>query len=156
VDSGVCWHAWFGFQVLFRVSRLGLDISRRRVTDLHLVLQLYSVLAPGSPIVFSPETKRSKAATITPHSNCMKLAIILGLPVIAVVIFIATACRKRGPEADAAAAVGRGEYQFIALLDPEGKWTRPEFSDIPAWYFETTGVRVQTTKPKQRRRTSRT
>lgn len=78
----------------------------------------------------------------------MKLAIILGVPVIAVVIFIATACRKRGPEADAVAAVGRGEYQFIALLDPEGKWSRPEFSDIPAWYFETTGVRVQTTKPE--------
>jgi hypothetical protein len=35
----------------------------------------------------------------------MKLAIILDVPVIAVVIFIATACRKRGPEADAAAAV---------------------------------------------------
>jgi hypothetical protein len=76
----------------------------------------------------------------------MKLAIILSVPVIAGAIFVA--CRKRGPEADATAAVGRGDYQFIALLDPEGKWSRPEFPDIPAWYFETTGVRVQTTKPE--------
>jgi hypothetical protein len=83
-----------------------------------------------------------------PKMNPMKLAIILGVPAIVGAIFIMTACRKRGPEAEATAAVGRGDFQFIAVLDPEGKWTRPQFSDIPAWYFETTGVRVQTTKPE--------
>jgi hypothetical protein len=66
----------------------------------------------------------------------MKLTIIISVPVIAGAIFLATACRKRGPEADAIAAVGRGGYQFIALLDSDGKWRRPQFSDIPAWYFE--------------------
>jgi hypothetical protein len=78
----------------------------------------------------------------------MKLALIISVRVIAGAIFLATACRKRGPEADAVAAVGRGEYQFIALLDSDGKWTRPQFPDIPSWYFETTGVRVQPTKPE--------
>ena len=77
----------------------------------------------------------------------MKLTIIL-IIVCAIAAALLTACRKRGSEADAAAAIDRGEYQFIALMDPDAKWTRPEFSDIPAWYFETTGIRIQTTKPE--------
>jgi hypothetical protein len=77
----------------------------------------------------------------------MKLTVsLIAICVVAAVLL--TACRKRGPEADAAAAIDRGEYQFVALMDPDGKWTRPEFLDIPAWYFETTGIRVQTTKPE--------
>ena len=78
----------------------------------------------------------------------MKLAIILVIFCVIAAAVLLTACRKGGPEGDAAAAVSRGEYQFIALMDPEGKWTRPEFSDIPAWYLETTGIRIQTTKPE--------
>jgi hypothetical protein len=78
----------------------------------------------------------------------MKPAIvILAVALVGVVVFL-VACEKRGPQADAEAAVGRGEYQFIALLDPEGKWTRPEVAGIPAWYFETTGIRMQQTKPE--------
>lgn len=55
---------------------------------------------------------------------------------------------KRSAKTDAEAAVARGKYQFIALLDLEGQWTRPETPGIPAWYFETTGIRVRQTKPE--------
>src|SRR6266480_1741790 len=80
----------------------------------------------------------------------MKLTIVI-LAVVAVVsIIFLTLCKKRGPQADAEAAVARGEYQFIALLDPEGKWTRPQVPEVPAWYFETTGIRIQQTKPETR------
>jgi hypothetical protein len=78
----------------------------------------------------------------------MKLTIILIVVCLVGAAVLLAACRKRGPAAEAAAAINRGEYQFIALMDPEGKWTRPEFADIPAWYFETTGIRIQTTKPE--------
>jgi hypothetical protein len=73
--------------------------------------------------------------------------IILAVALVGVIVFL-VACKKRGPQADAEAAVARGEYQFIALLDPDGKWTRPEVPGIPAWYFETTGIRIQQTKPE--------
>src|SRR5262245_52343363 len=78
----------------------------------------------------------------------MKLAIILIILCIVAAAVVLTACRKAGPEADATAAVSRGEFQFIALMDDDGKWTRPQFPDIPAWYFETTGIRIRTTKPE--------
>lgn len=80
----------------------------------------------------------------------MKPAIIILLVAVVGIVVFLVACKKRGPQADAEAAVARGEYQFIALLDPEGKWTRPEVSGIPAWYFETTGIRIQQTKPETR------
>jgi hypothetical protein len=86
------------------------------------------------------------AARDEAQNYSMKLTIILIMVCIVVAAVVLTACRKRGPEADAAAAIDRGEYQFIALMDPDGKWTRPEFPDVPAWYFETTGIRIQTTK----------
>lgn len=80
----------------------------------------------------------------------MKLTIIiLALVVVASVAFLILS-RKRGPQADAEAAVARGEYQFIALLDPEGKWTRPQVPEIPAWYFETGCIRIRETKPETR------
>ena len=78
----------------------------------------------------------------------MKFAIILIILCVVAAAVLLTACRKGGPEGDAAAAASRGEYQFIALMDPDGNWTRPQFPDIPAWYFETTGIRIQTTKPE--------
>jgi hypothetical protein len=78
----------------------------------------------------------------------MKITIILlVITTIGVVVFV-TACKKRGVQAEVDAAVAQEQYQFIALLDPEGKWTRPEVPGIPAWYFETTGIRVQQTKPE--------
>ena len=80
----------------------------------------------------------------------MKLTIIfLAVALVASIAFL-VGCKKRGAQGDAEAAVARGEYQFIALLDPEGKWTRPEVPGIPAWYFETTGIRIQQTKPETR------
>jgi hypothetical protein len=72
--------------------------------------------------------------------------ILIAVCILAAVALLLTACGKRGPEADAAAAIDRGEYQFVALMDPDAKWTRPEFLDIPAWYFETTGIRIRTTR----------
>jgi hypothetical protein len=61
---------------------------------------------------------------------------------------VLVACKKRGPQADAEAAVARGNFQFIALLDPDGKWTYPQVAGIPDWYFQTTGIRVRQTKPE--------
>ena len=80
-----------------------------------------------------------------PTTPTMKLTIILAAVALVVCIVLFAACKKRGPQADAEAAVARGEYQFLALLDPEGKWTRPKVPEIPAWYFETTGIRVRQT-----------
>jgi hypothetical protein len=78
----------------------------------------------------------------------MKITIILlAVALVATVAFL-VGCKKRGAQGDAEEAVARGEYQFIALLDPEGKWIRPEVPGIPAWYFETTGIRIQRTKPE--------
>ena len=78
----------------------------------------------------------------------MKPAIIVLLVAVVGIVVFLVGCKGRGPQADAEAAVTRGEYQFIALLDPEGTWTRPEVPGIPAWYFETTGIRIQQTKPE--------
>jgi len=73
---------------------------------------------------------------------------ILVIGAVSCVIFLA-ACKKRGVQADVDAAVAQEQYQFIALLGPDGKWVRPEFPDIPAWYFETTGIRIQQTRPEE-------
>ena len=78
----------------------------------------------------------------------MKPAIIILLVAVVGIVVFLVGCKKRGPQADAEAAVARGECQFIALLDSEGKWTRPEVPGIPAWYFETTGIHMQQTKPE--------
>lgn len=73
--------------------------------------------------------------------------IILSIVALGSLVFLA-GCKKRGPQTDAEDAVARGDYQFIALLDQEGKWTRPQVPEIPAWYFETTGIRIQPTTPE--------
>ena len=80
--------------------------------------------------------------------NVMKTTIITLIVVVVVSVGFLTACQKRGPQADAEAAVSRDDYQFIALLDPEGKWTYPQVPEIPEWYFQTTGIRMQQTKPE--------
>lgn len=75
----------------------------------------------------------------------MKIAIIL-LAIVAIgLLGLITACKKRGVQAEVDAAVAQDQFQFIALLDKDGKWTRPEVPGIPAWYFETTGIRIQQT-----------
>lgn len=79
----------------------------------------------------------------------MKLPIILILvvAVVGMAVFL-VARKKRSPQADAAAAVVRGDFQFIALLDSDGKWTYPQVAGIPDWYFKTTGIRMQQTRPE--------
>jgi hypothetical protein len=78
----------------------------------------------------------------------MKITIILfAVAVVASFVFL-TACKKRGVQADVDAAISQENYQFIALLDPKGKWTYPQVSGIPDWYFQTTGIRMQMTKPE--------
>lgn len=75
------------------------------------------------------------------------ILILLAVAVVAVIAFL-TACKKQGVQADVDAAVAQGQYQFIALLDPAGKWTYPQVPDIPDWYFHTTGIRMVMTKPE--------
>jgi hypothetical protein len=78
----------------------------------------------------------------------MKITIILfAVAVVAFLVFL-TACKKRGVQADVDAAVAQEQYQFISLLDPAGKWTYPQVPGIPDWYFQTSGIRVVTTKPE--------
>ena len=69
----------------------------------------------------------------------------MAITALGLIVFI-TACKKRGVQADVDAAMAQEQYQFIALLDQDGKWTRPEVPGIPGWYFETTGIRIQQTK----------
>ena len=65
--------------------------------------------------------------------HAMKLTIILlAVALVATAAFL-VGCKKRGAQTDAEAAVARGEFQFIALLDPDGKWTYPQVAGIPDW-----------------------
>jgi hypothetical protein len=80
----------------------------------------------------------------------MKFTILILFAVVLVIAVLVTACKKRGPEADAAAAIGQGNYQFIALLDSDGNWTYPKVPEIPDWYFQTTGTRMRPTKKETR------
>jgi hypothetical protein len=73
--------------------------------------------------------------------------ILLAVAAVAVIAFL-TECKKQGVQADVDAAVAQGQYQFIALLDPAGKWTYPQVPGIPGWYFHTTGIRMVMTKPE--------
>lgn len=79
-------------------------------------------------------------------SHAMKPRIIVFLVALVGAVVFLVACKKPGPQAEAVAAVARGEFQFIALLDPDGKWTYPHVTGIPDWYFQTTGIRAQPTK----------
>lgn len=80
----------------------------------------------------------------------MRVATILFLvaaSIVVVIAFFATR-RKGGIHADVDTTVAQGQFQFIALLDPAGKWTYPQVPGIPDWYFQTTGIRIVTTKPE--------
>lgn len=80
----------------------------------------------------------------------MKLTIILLADALVATVAFLIGCKRQSVQADAEAAVARGEYQFIALLAPDGKWTYPQVAGIPDWYFQTTGVRTRQTKPETR------
>ena len=72
---------------------------------------------------------------------------LFALIIIASLSFL-SACKKQGVQADVDAAISNEQYQFIALLDPQGKWTYPQVPGVPDWYFQTTGIRMQLTKPE--------
>jgi hypothetical protein len=65
VDIGVCWPDGLGLQILFRVSRVGMDFSRRGVANLYLVFQFATVRALGGLIVFSVETDYPESTGVT-------------------------------------------------------------------------------------------
>lgn len=48
----------------------------------------------------------------------------------------------------AAAAVARGDFQFLALVHEDGTKTLPQVPDVPSWYFETTGVNLLNVRPE--------
>jgi hypothetical protein len=73
--------------------------------------------------------------------------ILLSLTVAASLLFL-TACKKRGVQAEVDEAISQEQFQFVALLDPEGKWTYPQVPEVPNWYFQTTGIRMRQTKPE--------
>jgi hypothetical protein len=78
----------------------------------------------------------------------VRLAIIVLLVAVVCIVFFRFAGKRRGPAAEAEAAIAQGQFQFIALLDPDGKWTYPQVAGIPDWYFQTTGIRPKTTTPE--------
>jgi hypothetical protein len=78
----------------------------------------------------------------------MKFTYILFVVTVMVSSVFLTACKKQSVQADVNAAVAQEQFQFIALLDPAGKWTYPQVPGIPDWYFQTTGIRPVMTKPE--------
>ena len=78
----------------------------------------------------------------------MKIAVVLlCLAAIGSFVFL-VGCKKQGVQAEVDKAIAQGQYQFIALLDPQGKWTYPQVTGIPDWYFQGAGIRVRQTKPE--------
>ena len=78
----------------------------------------------------------------------MKLIFIL-LVVAGITVVVFLAARKRGGiQADVNAAVAKGEYQFIALMDDAIVY--PQVPEVPDWYFRTTGIRIRHVKPETR------
>lgn len=75
------------------------------------------------------------------------IIVILGLTVIVSLVFL-TACKKQGVQADIDSAISQEKYQFVALLDNDGKWTYPQVPEIPDWYFQTTGISIRPTTPE--------
>src|SRR5437762_2701268 len=76
--------------------------------------------------------------------------IIIGVAVLGCLVFLLV---RKKPGADsmaklAAAAVARGEFQFLALMHEDGTKTLPEVPGIPTWYFETTGVNFLSVRPE--------
>ena len=47
--------------------------------------------------------------------------------------------------ADVIVAIQQGQYQFIALMEPDGTMTYPKVDGIPNWYLETTGFSINQT-----------
>lgn len=77
----------------------------------------------------------------------MKILLLVGIVVISCIALL-VACRRRNSiQGEAKAAVSEGRYQFIALMDDDGKVTYPRVPEIPEWYFQTTGLMVRTVKP---------
>lgn len=78
------------------------------------------------------------------------IVIIAGIVVAGCLVFLLTRKRPAGDSMErlAAAAVARGDFQFMALLHEDGTKTLPEVPDIPAWYFETTGVNLLNVRPE--------
>jgi hypothetical protein len=74
-------------------------------------------------------------------------ALLLCLTIIGLLVFL-TACKKPGVQADVDSAISQEKYQFIALLNNDGKWTYPQVPGIPDWYFQTTGISIRPTTPE--------
>ena len=50
-------------------------------------------------------------------------------------------------QADVYVAIQKGEYQFIALMEPGGNMIYPKVEGIPDWYLEVSGFTIQQTTP---------
>jgi len=74
----------------------------------------------------------------------MKLMIIFGLVAGFVCVLLLLARKKARVQAEVDTAVARREFQFIALMAEDGKIQYPQVPEIPAWYFQTTGIRIKT------------
>jgi len=73
------------------------------------------------------------------------LAVVLVLGVIVVVIMLRLGATV---EAEVYAAVNEGQYQFVALMEPDGPILYPKVEGIPDWYLETSGLVIKQTTPE--------
>jgi len=73
------------------------------------------------------------------------LAVVLVLGVIVVVIMLRLGATV---EAEVYAAVNEGQYQFVALMEPDGPILYPKVERIPDWYLDTSGLVIKQTTPE--------
>jgi hypothetical protein len=51
-------------------------------------------------------------------------------------------------QAEVYAAIEKDQYQFIALMEPDGPITFPKVEGIPDWYLEVSGFAIRQTTPE--------
>ena len=74
--------------------------------------------------------------------------VILGFVVIVVVGIILMMILGRSVQAEVYVAIEKGEYQFMALMEPGGNIIHPKVEGIPEWYLESNGFFINQTTPE--------
>jgi hypothetical protein len=78
----------------------------------------------------------------------MLASIIVGL-VILIVAGIVIMMKLGGTiQAEVYVAIEKGQYQFIALMEPDGPIIYPKVEGIPDWYLEVTCFAIRQTTPE--------
>ncbi len=84
---------------------------------------------------------------VRPAIENMILYIIIGIVLLIVAVVAVLMVLGGTVKADVIVAVEKGEYQFIALMEPDGTVIHPKVDGIPDWYLEVSGFTIQQTNP---------